>query len=308
MLSHRIIKRLCCLVIICLFSYFAIPCSAGQDKQKAMDRLAQEMAKLPESEKSKRIDRNIRKLHKALGNLAQPNADQDMKQYFVQAMNVFANSIAKEDEKIPALLNQWNDHLMYISHFSNNDYINAIGSQQSDYYKAINDLNDLITKLDHNQKNHSSKWIDDLSNKFGKDFIRANRNVILDNFRAVICRDYRSYEEGIKNLTYIEAMLYGSYKEYFGKFLDFYNQELSSDDKEKLSSRKDVAEAFLEIIGDVSFTQMYETDVLKEKMADISAQKQNKELFLFFKGLSGSHNFDISKADKDLKEALNAAK
>ncbi len=306
MLSHRIIKRLCCFVIICLFSYFAIPCSAGQDRQKAMDRLAQEMAKLPESGKSKRLDRNISKLYKALGNLAQPNNDQDMRQYFVQALTVFADAMAKEDEKIPALLNQWNDHLMQISYFSNDDYINAIGSQQADYYKAINDLNDLITKSNHNPKNHSSKWIDDLNHKFGKNFIKANRDVILDNFRAVICRDYRSYEEGIKNLTYIEAMLYGSYKEYFGNFLDFYNQELSSEDKEKLSSRKDVAEAFLAIIDDVSFTQMYETNVLKEKMADISAQKQNKELFLFFKKLSASHNFDISKADKDLKKAVNA--
>jgi hypothetical protein len=71
-----------------------------------------------------------------------------------------------------------------------------------------------------------------------------------------------------------------------------------------LDSRKQAAEAVLALINDVSYVSFYKTYALKENLAGNRAQKLNKELYLFFKGHEIYRNFDLSKACKDLNEAV----
>ncbi len=126
----------------------------------------------------------------------------------------------------------------------------------------------------------------------------------MDNFGAIISRDYHKYGKELKNLIYIEAMLYGSYREYFSVFIDYFNREIDDGARKKLQTRKEAAQAFLDLINEVSFTRMHENYVLKEKMADNMAIEQDKELFLFFKDHALSQFFDMSKACSDLRRVI----
>ncbi len=262
----------------------------------------------PYSIASDDIEYNYNKLIKALGNLPQPDGSKKSEAYITKILQFLSETSADDDTKTQALMKQWDDHLLGIKDFSSTEHFLAIVNQQSDYYKAITDLNDRIKETNNYRKQYSSAWIDDLINHFGKDFLQNNRTVIIDNFGAIMAWSYHHYVEELKDLIYIETMLYGSYKEYFGMFIQFYNEELDDEGRKKLKTRKDVAESFLSIIYNASFTKMHETLVLTEKMADNRAKKLNEELFHFFKEHPLSRNFNLSKAGNDLDKAIQGEK
>ncbi len=66
----------------------------------------------------------------------------------------------------------------------------------------------------------------------------------MDNFGAIISRDYHKYGKELKNLIYIEAMLYGSYREYFGMFIDYFNREIDDGPEKKYKQEKKLHKPF----------------------------------------------------------------
>lgn len=254
------------------------------------------------------LNEKYEKLRIAIENSSQLKADQNNEEYIGNVFKALSENLEADDEKNHALLEQWNSYLIDISNFSNTDYLSAIEDQQIEYYKAITELNKGIDKIDSFQKKYSASWIDDLTKHFGKGFIKKNKNAILDNFSAIIARDYRLYENELKDLVYTEAMLYGSYKKYFGMFIDFYNEELDNNGRNKLKKHKDAVDVFLSIINDVSFTKMQERTVLTDKSAENKAIRLNEELFQFFKNHPISRAFDFSKAIDDLEKAIGTTK
>lgn len=112
------------------------------------------------------------------------------------------------------------------------------------------------------------------------------------------------YEKQLMNLVYIESMLYGSYKRYFGLFQDFYNEELDSKSRKKLSSHNDFSDAFISLIGQVSITSICDKTVLRERLTKYSAKELNEELFEYFKSIPFSSKFDTLRAIEDYKKAV----
>ncbi len=180
----------------------------------------------------------------------------------------------------------------------------AIKSLQIDYYKAISVLSSKIEETKKHRENYSPAWVTDLVQLFGKDYIVNNRKAVYDNFGAIIGRSYHHYSKEMKELIYIETMLYGSYREYFSSFVEFYDEVLNADQKIKLKTRKDAAVNLLNLINQASYRQLYENEILFERMRDSRAKKHDKELFNFFKKHSLSKNFDVSKASDDLDAAI----
>ncbi|MEJ2156488.1 MAG: hypothetical protein P8X96_14205, partial [Desulfobacteraceae bacterium] len=111
----------------------------------------------------------------------------------------------------------------------------------------------------------SSAWVNDLTRRFGREYITKNRNAILDNFAAIMSRSYHQFEEELKNTIYAEEMLFESYKKYFNLFLDFYNNETSDSGRRILNPLKKAAEAILALLDDVSYVSFQKTYMLREK-------------------------------------------
>lgn len=220
------------------------------------------------------------------------------------SLKTFGIDTESDDEETRALLNMWSNHLQESTRFSSDDYLAAIESLQRDYFKAIALLNQRITETNSFRDDYTSRWLRDLNQKFGADFIVKNRKAILDNFSAIISRSYHQYGKELKDVIYIETMLYGSYKEFFNSFIKFYQNELSPDDKERLKARKDAAEKLLGLIGEASITLMHENLVLNERMNNNRAKKHGQELFEFFNSHTLSKHFEISKAADDLDAAI----
>ena len=223
----------------------------------------------------------------------------------IEEFKAISNS---DDEATRALINKWSEHLQAISHFSNMDYLAAIKSLEIDYYKAISVLNSKIQETKQHRKNYSSVWVTDLTQQFGKVYIVKNRKAIFDNFGAIIARSYHHYGSEMKELIYIETMLYGSYQEYYSSFIKFYDRELDSDQKMKLKTRKDAADNMLKLINEASYRQLYEKEILFERMRNNKAMEQDKELFEFFRKHPLSTYFDVSKASDDLDAAIQIYK
>lgn len=250
------------------------------------------------------IEHNYNKIKEALGNIPQPDDNEGNEAYIGRVFQIFSKTLESDDKETQLLLNRWNKYLISASHFSNADHQEAIESQQIEYFNAISDLNKRIEETNNFRKEYSSSWVDDLLGKFGEEYVKKNRDAILDNFGAIIARSYHQYEKELQDLIYVETMLYGSYKDYFSMFLDFYNEKLDDHGRKKLMPREKAAVAFLELIQDVSFTHMHQTYVLRDKMEENRARKNNKDLFLFFREHPVSQNFDISKANNDLERAI----
>lgn len=306
---NSIKRRLWFITIAICFLFLVTPYSiANEKKRETLRQLNEALANLPQTEAKKKLEDNLQILYNALGLSSQQAGNKDINDLLSHATSHFYDLLSSDSEATRTHLNQWDEHLFSLTRFSNLDYCIAMKSQQVSYYKAIVDLNEKLEEIDLHRKNHSSEWISDLSNRFGKDFVRENRKEILNNFLAIMNRSYRSYEENLKDLIYQEAMLYGSYKEYFGQFLDYYENSLNSEGKKTLSLRKDLAKAILSIIDDVSITNLYETKALYERMADYQAQNQNKALFSFFNELPNSSSINIFEANEDLRKAVRDSK
>jgi hypothetical protein len=270
-----------------------------------MAQLFDAMASLPQSEESLRQGKKMDRLLKALNNLPQADQKADTKMDVANTLKAFAASLKIEDKEVRSALEKWDDYLIRINECSNVEHIKVIKSQQVDYYNAISDVEAGIRRSKQYRKTYSPSWIDDMRNRFGKGFLKTNRDIILSNFQAIICRNYHIYEQELKNLFYTEAMLYGSYRKYFGMFIGFYKEKLNIQDQKRLASRAEVAEAFLAVINDISLTSMHNTLLFRERLYDNKAKALNEELFLFFQNhpISRYHN---SKAAKDLENAIQS--
>ncbi|MGD9365698.1 MAG: hypothetical protein PVH87_08395 [Desulfobacteraceae bacterium] len=307
MLMHKISAiHIRYVVLLSILASFAVRCAiADEQKNKSMAQLFEAMASLPQSEESLRLEKNMDRLMKALNNLPKSDQKADTKLDIANTLQAFAASLETEDKEVRSALKKWDDYLISINECSNAEHIQVLKSQQVDYYNAISNVEAGIQRAKQYRKAYSPTWIEDIRNRFGKGFLKKNRDIILSNFQVIICRNYHIYEQELKNLIYTEAMLYGSYRKYFAMFIAFYKEKLNRQDQNRLASRVELAEAFLAVINDVSLTSMHNTLLFRERLYENKVKAQNEELFLFFKNhpISRYHN---SKAAKDLEKAIQS--
>jgi hypothetical protein len=285
MLLHNLKKNsVCCLTILIVFVFCMTQYTIADDDLDQLTKDIKETLRslgIPQSEESKKSELNL-----------------------AGAIQAFSEALASEDEETKDIFKQWENYIISVSHFSNTNYANAINKQLADYYKAIADINNTLQENKAKRKSeYSSSWVDDLVDYFGREFVKKNKTAIKYCLMAISFPD-ESFEDKLKDLIYIEAMLFGSYKRYFGLFLAFYKEKLDQNAQNKIKAHKKIAENFLALIDKVSFTSMHDTTVLMNNLTENKARRLNDEVFTFLKSHHLSHTLDnYIRPLEDLKKA-----
>jgi hypothetical protein len=239
MFSNSNLKIGCSYLLIALALVCGIPQfgNASDKRQQIVNQFALALTNQPESEKAKRLADNVNKLRQIIGDAKHVGEGQIIETDITEAVGLFQSALISSDEETTVVLYQWENYLKSVSHYSNADYFNAIKSQQHDYMNAIAELGSLIEQEKKSRKDHAPSWIDDLIKRFGKDCLTEKREAIFKNLSYIAARSTKNYKAELRDLFYIEAMLYGSYREYFGKFIKFYNKETDDAGRIKLLSK-----------------------------------------------------------------------
>jgi hypothetical protein len=250
------------------------------------------------------LDEHVKKLYEALGNVPKADSSNSVATSIGRVLNLFNEVLESDNETTRTALKQWNNYTLTVLNYSNNEYLDAISEQQAGYHKAIAELTELVEKTKRIQKKeYSSSWVNDLVKHFGKIYLHQNKAAILWSLQAIYACD-NTFESSLKDLIYLETMLYGSYRKYFKSFLDFYREKLDTKAKQNLEGRKVAAESFLAIIDEVSFASMHEDTVLRKILAENKARQLNDEVFTFLKKHHLSHTFGDLRASEDLRKAF----
>lgn len=250
------------------------------------------------------LDKNFQQLIQDLG-ISQSSDNRNNVDDFSEALQAFSKALESDDEETLLLLKKWNDYLIKITDYSNDSYIKAMRSQQADYYDALEAFGNRITQTEKEKKEYSSSWIDDLINHFGKDFIKENQDSVKSSLRAIFASD-EVYKKELKDLIYTEAMLFGSYRRYYGLFSGFYNEKLDKKSQKKLETRKNLAEAILKITAHKPLTFMHDTTGLQKLLAENDAQELNDEVYIFLKNHPLSYTFsDLIRELEDFNKAID---
>jgi hypothetical protein len=251
------------------------------------------------------IEKNIKRTLRSLG-IPQSEESKNNEQNLKIALQAFNETLGSDDKETTEILKQWDDYVKSASHFSNSNYADAINQQITDYYNAITDINYAIGNTNARRKReYSSSWVDDLFDRFGKKVIKKNDMAVRQSLLALSAAgDDEDFERKLKNLIYIETMLFGSYKRYYGLFLDFYREQLDQNAQKKLEPRKNLAESFLALIDKISLTSMHDTTVLQKILSENEARKLNDDVFTFLKNHRLSNSLYFTKALEDFNRAL----
>jgi hypothetical protein len=250
---------------------------------------------------------DLNQLDKLLRSLGIPQSEASKKndKIFNRILQAYSDVLESDDKETKELLTQWDNYLISVSHYSKTEYANALDTQVTDYRRAIADIENISKKTRAKRKNeYSSSWVDDLINHFGEEFVKKNKIAVNQSLLAISTADDEAFEKKLKDLIYIETMLFGSYKDYFGMFLDFYKEELDDNAQKKLGPRKIIAENFLALIDKVSLTSIHDKNVLRTLLADNKARQLNNEVFMFLKGHPVSHTLEFIRALEDFKKAI----
>jgi hypothetical protein len=198
-----------------------------------------------------------------------------------QAFSNLIETVAKEDRY---LVDGWNDYLIKVLGYSNVEHLKVIEELTIDYAKAFKALDEKYERDREQDKIHyTSKWLDDLVKRFGKDFVCNNRKAILLNLMmAFDRRSARKYDQDAKNIISKELILYLAYERYLRVFKDYY-EKLSEKDQKKMNAWKEVAEKYLSITNRSHFAQIYYGRHMRKKIDDNAMQKEYKALYMYFK-------------------------
>ena len=226
---------------------------------------------------------------------------------FHQAFSNLIESASKENK---LLLDGWNDYIIKTLGYSNTEHLEVIEQLTLDYAESYNAINEKYNKERGQDKMHyTSEWLDDLVERFGKDFVYNNERAIMLNLLLAINRnDAKKYDQDAKEIISKELILYLAYERYLSVFKDYYNK-LSEKDQKKMNAWKEVADKYLSITSRSHFAQIYYGRHMKKKIDDNAMLKENKELYGYFKKVNlpfGSGA--LSQAMKDMNIFIEMCK
>lgn len=226
---------------------------------------------------------------------------------FLKAFSNLTESASKENQH---LLDGWNEYIIRVLGYSNAEHLNVIEQLTHDYAGSYNALNEKYEKDREQDKiQYTSEWLDDLVERFGKDFVCNSRRAILLNMMiAFDRRNAEKYDQDAKEIISKELVLYLAYERYLTVFIDYYNK-LSEEDREKMKAWKEVADKYLSITNRSHFAEIYYGRHMEKKIDDNVMQKENKELYTYFK--NADHPFGswaLSRARKDMDRFIEMCK
>jgi len=220
---------------------------------------------------------------------------------FSQVFSNLMESTAKENKE---LLVGWNDYLIKVVGHSNADHLKVIEEFTKDYAKALKAIDEKYAKdREQDKMNYTSTWLDDVTERFGKEFVCNNITAIMMNMIIAFQRtDAKRYDQDANEIISKESILYLAYESYLNHFMDYYNQ-LSEKDRKKMNAWKVVAEKYLSITNRSHFAFTHYGRHLNNKMEENAMQKENNELYMYFKKLIlpfGSGALQKAIKDKNL--------
>jgi hypothetical protein len=220
---------------------------------------------------------------------------------FSQVFSNLMESTAKENKE---LLAGWNDYLIKVVGHSNAEHLEVIGEFTKDYAKALRAIDEQCKKYDEQDKlNYTSKCIDDVVGDFGKEFVCNNMTAVMMNLMIAFRRtDAKRYDQDVREIISKELNLCLAYEGYLNDFMKYYNK-LSNKDQEAMNAWKVAAEKYLSITNRSHFAIIHLDGNLKRKMDENAMQKENNELYMYFKNLIlpfGSGALQKAFKDKDL--------
>lgn len=220
---------------------------------------------------------------------------------FYEVFSNLMESTAKENKE---LLVGWNDYLIKVVGHSNAEHLKVIEEFTKDYAKALKAIDEKYAKDRKQDKmNYTSTWLDDVTERFGKEFVCNNITAVMMNMMMAFRRtDARRYDRDVKEIISKELNLYLAYESYLNHFIHYYNK-LSKKDQEKMNAWKVVAEKYLSITNRSHFAIIHLDGNLNKKMDENAMQKENNELYMYFKKLIlpfGSGALQKAIKDKNL--------
>ncbi len=215
-------------------------------------------------------------------------------------LDLFASAPRENKE----LLDGWNDYIIRVLGYSNAEHLEVIHELTLDYAGAVKVLDEKYENdLKQDRINYSSKWLRELVDRFGRTFVCKNKRIIMMNLMMAIGRsNAEKYDPAAKDVLSKESILNLAYQRYLGVFMQYYNN-LSGKDQVEMKPWKDVAERYLANTGKSHFATAYYGMRMKDKIRNHALEKENKELYLFFKDTNlpfGSGAVDNAEKDIDM--------
>jgi hypothetical protein len=226
---------------------------------------------------------------------------------FYQAFLDLIESTPKENRH---LLNGWNEYITKVLGHSNAEHLKVIEELTLDYAKAFKTLDEKYAQdQERDEIYYTSKWLDKIVERFGKDFICNNERAVMLNLMVAFNRHKaEKYDQDANDIISKELILYLAYERYLGVFMDYYKQ-LSKNDQKKMNSWKVVTEKYLSMTNRSHFAFIYYGSHMENKLLDYEMQKDNKELYMYFKKtIFPFGSWAFSKARQDMEKFVAKCK
>lgn len=220
-----------------------------------------------------------------------------------QSLSNLIESASKENKH---LLDGWNEYIIKVLGYSNDEHLKVIEELTIDYAEAFKTLEEKYEKdWEQDKVNYTSIWLGKLAGQFGKDFVCTNKRAVMMNLMMAFDRgDAKKYDQDAKDIISKELILYLAYERYLNVFMKYYNQ-LSDKDRKKMIAWKEVAEKYLSITKTSHFAFIYYSMHMTDKVRENAMQKENNELYIFFKNMDFPYGGGaLRKAEKDLDKFI----
>lgn len=206
------------------------------------------------------------------------------------------NSHKQEDKETAKLLYRWQKYIEGKKQYSNEAIIAAIMNYQINYWNSLSELSGCIDEMTAQEKQNSSvKWLKDIKEKHGEEYLRDNRRSIV----AVISAAHSMNSENMcgmkwKSAFANEKLFFHVCHPYLTEFLSFYEQ-LDENGKAKLKSRREFVSILLRDMERGYVGVIYDGfSTLRPHMDDFRAKRENQELYsLLMKQPELKRPFDI---------------
>jgi hypothetical protein len=234
---------------------------------------------------------------------ASSNADD-----FSKTFEAILQQFSMDDEEVK-LARLWDEYLKNVTGFDNSEYQTACRQLAVEYYNGLIDLGKCNHALSEKEKSYSSRWVDDLTKRFGKTYISNHMDLIkLQLSRLYAANTANSCMELEKETVYREHSYHAAFNTYFRLYQGFIDS-LDEDQKRRLSKRKAAVEELMELFNKASVQDIIGDSVLRATLLDTAVKdRSNSDAALtdFF-----SHHpfflkpFNLIKCMDDLRKRMN---
>jgi hypothetical protein len=212
-----------------------------------------------------------------------------------------------KDEKIMITLKKWDEYVESLTSYSTNDYAEAIRMLQKDYSELIAQMEQCLEDGKSLQKNSNTEWFNQFVSSFGVSYLKDKEKSVHYNLGMIIGGAFETCcGSKMERLFFKETSLYGAYREFFSKFLDFYKKQ-PAEVQELLKSRKNEVDNFMKLIDRISIVKVMTAGGLhRRQLSEVKAKSSDKAIYEYFKANPPRCDIDPFKAMEEFRKAMKS--